>query len=621
MNESSDHQKELIFYYSHENCPARATAAPVLAWLAERKNIDFDGYFCVRPSVADIGDYLPFTGNKHDEQFYFLTNFYDHIYFTALSEQAPIQFERFLKAKNKSTIIKKSSQDLIDFYLDIFDLFDEIFPNEAIIFPSTVFPFPNEKIELGEFKIPGESRLDTFCYPEVFFRNALALHYELPDDQLNRLIVLGITKIRLMFCPKEAKSRFEKMGFDVEEIDTIQPEDNYCTITTRIAERWLSEVKGLAMGNDPITLRWTPKYLRERILPVAAVQSLPQAVEVLGRLSEQIGNKVVWGSQVFNDHIIADTSKQDIVLSLVHDVEVGITIRDHIKFPNLWLKNITPIWENENSDIYLENQLDAGKIPVCFMQYASDLGHLPVLPRYLDLHSIEGIVDGIAFPASWWQYAEEQVEQLYLAKEMGGVYPTAEPLLCSAGIGVATEAQGYLTAETYLKSLLKAKEIIAAYAGENHVPVGHYSFQDSCPKYQHNTAEPQYDVLIEAGLQYAITYKNEGKFPEIVYSTDDFTVLNQQTMHWTFNPLIDLREWERKLVNAGRHGWIIIGLDSPFWGMVPCYFGLASKGLSLKALQEAMIYARGGGESNQLFLAKPHEVVRFAHMLKGRNLI
>jgi hypothetical protein len=65
----------------------------------------------------------------------------------------------------------------------------------------------------------------------------------------------------------------------------------------------------------------------------------------------------------------------------------------------------------------------------------------------------------------------------------------------------------------------------------------------------------------------------------------------------------------------------MIGLDSPFWGMVPCYFGLASKGLSLTALQEAMIYARDGGESGKLFLAKPHEVVRFARLMRDRRLI
>ena len=81
-------KKDLVFFYSHENCPARATAMSVLAWLAEKNHIDYDGYFCVRPSLADIGDAMPYTGNKHDEQFYYTTNFFQHIYFFALTEDA-----------------------------------------------------------------------------------------------------------------------------------------------------------------------------------------------------------------------------------------------------------------------------------------------------------------------------------------------------------------------------------------------------------------------------------------------------------------------------------------------------------------------------------------------------
>jgi hypothetical protein len=69
------------------------------------------------------------------------------------------------------------------------------------------------------------------------------------------------------------------------------------------------------------------------------------------------------------------------------------------------------------------------------------------------------------------------------------------------------------------------------------------------------------------------------------------------------------------------HGWIIIGLDSPFWGMVPCYFGLASKGMSLFHLQQVMTYARDGGESGKLVIVKPHEVFRFAKLLRDKGLI
>ncbi len=611
----------LIFFYSHETCPARATALPVIAWLAEKHHLEYDGYFCVKPSVADIGDAMPFTGNKHDQQFYFISNFFEHIYFVALTEEEPVQFERFLIGRNNTTILKKTSHELADFYLQLFKFFHEPIPDEGVVFPSQIFLFPDEGIELGDFKIAGESRLDTFCYPEIFYRQALGIHYELSDEQLVRFKIAGLKKVHLIFCPEQAKQRLESIGFEVNIIDTLEPEDNYTTITGRIAQRWIDRAKGFALGNDPITLRWTPKYLRERTLAIAAVRSLPQAVELLTDLTDQVGNKLVWGSQVFNDLIISDASRHDIVLSLAHDVEVGITIKQKIRLPSLWLKQATAPWDVEYSDEFLFEKIDMGHIPVCFIHYASDLGHLPVLPRYLDIQSIDGFLSGIAFPASWWQFAEEQLEQIYLSKEMGGVFPSCEPLMCSAGMGVATEAKGYLSAEAFLKNLIEAKSVIADYAGEKHVPIGHYSYQDACPKYQHNSAEPQFDVLVEAGFEYAISYKNENQFPQIVFSKDDFIAINQQVEHWSFAPLDDLRRWEKQLIEANRQGWILIGLDSPFWGMVPCYFGIASKGLSLTDVQRAMSYARDGGESGKLFLAKPHEVVRFAKLLRERDLI
>jgi hypothetical protein len=289
-----------------------------------------------------------------------------------------------------------------------------------------------------------------------------------------------------------------------------------------------------------------------------------------------------------------------------------MTLKSGETLPPRWLADAEAPWEREYSDEFLAEQRGNGMIPVCLLHYASDIGHLPVLPRLLDLHSIDDFLGGIAFPSTWWEYADDQLEQLYLGKEMGGVFPSVEPLLSSAGTGVATEAKGFLSREAYLENLRTARRLIAERAGKKHVPIGHYSFQDACPRYKHGTGEPQYDVLVEAGFAYAVTYKDEGQFPHIVHAEDRFTVVNQQNEHWTFDPMTDLRRWEQRLTNQEKPGWILLGLDSPFWGMVPCYFGLGSKGLTLAAVQQTMSYIAKGGDSGRLFPAKPHEIVRFA---------
>ncbi|MFW6120081.1 MAG: hypothetical protein ACOC80_04175 [Petrotogales bacterium] len=608
-------KRDLLLFYSHEKCPARATALPVIAWLSEKHNFDYEGYFSVKPSLADIGDYLPFTGNNHLEQFYYIASFYKNIHLFSLTEDDEIPFERFA-LKGEGKVIKYNSENLNNFYAELFDFFGERFPKKAVVFPTTEFSFPEERVEIGDFKISGESRIDTFVYPEIFFRRSLGLYYEMDNDKFYQLKNKGVSKLFLIACPENAKDRYVKLGFDVEIIDTLKPQDTYLSFTERISKRWLDKAKGLALGNDPITLRWTPKYLRDRILPIAAVGTLKKAVDALDELTKKLGNRYIWGSQVFDDTLITELSKRDIIFTLAHDIEVGFTIREKLSLPSVWLKRTKNPIKDEYSDKYLKEKIEKGDIPVCFLHYAADLGHLPVLPRYLDLHSIKGIRDGIAFPSSWWEFSEDNLERLYISHEHGGVFPTAEPLICSAGTGVATEAKGYLSEKALLENLLQSKKNIEKYVGEDNVPAGYYSFQDACPSYVHQSGEPQYNVIEKAGFEYAITYKCENEFPRIVYETERLIVLNQQTEHWSFNPMVDLKKWEETLVNSRKKGWIIIGLDSPFWGMVPCYFGLASKGLSLEKVQKAMVYAKNGGTSGRLFLAKPHEVVRYAKILK-----
>ncbi len=607
---------DLLLFYSHEKCTARATALPVIAWLSELHGNDYEGYFSVKPSLADIGDYLPFTGNNHLEQFYYIASFYKNIHLFSLTEDDEIPFEHFA-LKGEGKVIKYNSESLVKFYEDLFGFFDEQFPEEAVVFPSKEFDFQEESVKIGDFKISGKSRIDTFVYPEIFFRKSLGLYYEMDDDKFDQIRNKGVSKLLLIACPENAKNRFIKLGFDVEIIDTLKPHDTYLSLTERISKRWLHKAKGLALGNDPITLRWTPKYLRDRILPIAAVGTLKNAVDVLDELTKKVGNRHIWGSQVFDDTLITELSKRDIIFTLAHDIEVGFTIREKLSFPSVWLKKAKNPIQGEYSDKYLKEKLAKGDIPVCFLNYAADLGHLPVLPRYLDLHSIKGIRDGIAFPSSWWQFSEDNLEKLYLSHEHGGVFPTAEPLICSAGTGVATEAKGYLSEKALLENLLQAKKDIEKYVGEENVPAGYYSFQDACPSYVHQSGQPQYNVIEKAGFEYAITYKYENEFPRIVFESESLIVLNQQTEHWSFNPMVDLKKWEEKIGSSDKRGWIIIGLDSPFWGMVPCYFGLSSKGLSLEKVQKAMIYAKNGGTSGRLFLVKPHEVVRCAKILKN----
>jgi hypothetical protein len=65
----------------------------------------------------------------------------------------------------------------------------------------------------------------------------------------------------------------------------------------------------------------------------------------------------------------------------------------------------------------------------------------------------------------------------------------------------------------------------------------------------------------------------------------------------------------------------LIDLDAPFWYQLPNYFDPVlpthyNFEASIVEIATCMRYVDGGGESGKLFLAKPHEVVRYARILK-----
>jgi hypothetical protein len=229
---------------------------------------------------------------------------------------------------------------------------------------------------------------------------------------------------------------------------------------------------------------------------------------------------------------------------------------------------------------------------------------------------------GLAFPSTWYDLQPQLLEQLYIPVQHGGVFPKVEPLLVSAGVGVATEARDYLDAAVLTRSLNEAKAQIARHVGEKLVPKGYYPFQDACPGYKHGTGEPQFAALEKAGIEYCISYKHEEENPQIVYQSDTLTAINQQTLHWfpnaeAISPLNKLKHWKNSIPSHRRKGWIVLGFDLPFYGLCPAYFGGAKPGVSMESVLEAMQFAAaGGGVTQRLFLATPHEVVRYARILQ-----
>ena len=599
----------LLFFFSDEGVAACSAVIPTLSWMAEKAGVDFENYVATTPVGYANCRMLPFTGNQHMEQFLYLCNFYDKVAYCAITSRAAYQFRREVKAFGGDVVSSRRPDEIADFYRDLFAYLKLEVPAEAVVLPK-----------------PGRLDLAPFCYPEILFRRALGV----PEDawDAGRFAALGVKSVVSVFCEPPAGE------LPSVRVDALADGDTYGTATARIAARWVGEGRGAGFINPGGMKRWTGKFCRDRVLalyqPTNWVEYLPTVVEFAKRMH----NDTIVGNQCTEppaDNVATEFSKLGVIMNLVGvDPRLGTTLQTRHPLPVDWLQDAKAPWEDEYSDEFLKRKLAEHAIPVCFLFYAADLGHVSALPRFLDLMGLEGMRAGIAFPALWYDYAPQLVEQLYIPREMGGVFPQLEPLLASGGTAVISEAKGFLKPEELTALLEDACRRIEGHVGRRLVPIGYYPFQD-CDPYYFQKGEPQYEAVAKVGFDYYVTYLDQNKPARIVGQIGKMTILNQQTQKWFpwFQEEMgdehsrgELKKMEAKIA-ADADEWIVMTYDAPFFGLSPIYLGgvrsqydaTGPERMGMKKIVDAMMYVRdGGGDSKRLFLVKPHELARYARL-------
>ena len=606
-------KRNLLFFFADEQSSSTAAVIPTLNWLAEMLNVDFESYVCIRPKTW-ASQVLAFNGYNHAEQFYYLANFYEKVLYCSLTESSAVQFKREVMAFGGDIITCRKPNELIEFYLDVFSYFKTQLPKDITVLPTR----PVEEDALW---------IQPYCYPDVYFTKSMGIAEDTVKDGFGRIKEVGVRSISLVYCSEKTVKQAQTSGLNTKIVDSIQKDDTYAAVTSRITDRWIGKAKGIAFGDPSCTLKWQPYYLREGIITLYEPLKWKEFIKTVSLYARQTGNNVIYGNQMvkpMDDNVITYFSKEGLVMPLTGvDARIGTTLQTRKSLPIDWLKDIKAPWEDEYSDEFLEEKAQNGGIPVCFMFYAADIGHLPVLHRVFDLMLVDGLKCGLAFPCTWYEFQPELLEQLYIPEDLGGVFPKVEPLIVSAGIGVATEAEGFLSSALLGNSLTKAKLSMANRVGERLIPIGYYSFQDANPLYKPQTGQPPFKTLESVGFEYAITYKNQAENARIVYESDKFTAINQQNKQWFWHSwksditmvLTQLKERENQLIAEAPYGWIIFAFDMPSYGLCPHYLR------GMEALVQAMTYASSGGDQKKLFIAKPHEVIRYARILRKNKKI
>lgn len=616
----------LLFFFCDETCTSVGAVVPTLSRLAREVGVDFEIYYCNRPESWQ-GKVLPLVGHGHMESFYYLANFYEKILYCSISDRGSFQFRREVLAFGGEVISARKNNETVNFYQDVYSYFKRPLPKTVFILPS---------------KKPDGRDYASFCYPDILHSDALGVNEGIWSGSSAQLYAAGVTTVKSLYCEVEG----------AEPYDSLSPEDNYASVTERIAKRHLSHARQIGFIDPGCIDRWLACFCRDDVVAVYEDVNWCEFMKTVAKLADMVGNKNIIGSQnvyiprrgevgCFDD-VFTEMARYGLYGNIVGiNPRIGFTIQTKQRLPLDWMNDssVQTPWDVEYSDEFLLEKLDRRATPVCFVLYAADLGHLPVLSNVINSMCLDGMRAGIAFPATWYDYQPELLEQLYLPLEQGGVCPNIEPMLSSGGVAVIPEAEGFISPELLSELLTKSKAHIAGLIGERRVPRGYYPWQDASPYYKSDSATPQFDAVAKAGFEYYVTYKNGGSRGKIVYQGSGMTAITQQVPQWFPGagcPIEQLKKWELSCEER-REAWkndqsvdafdyIMFGFDMPFFGLAPnCYSSMETNPKAAAAMHhicDAMQYVRRtGGKDGELFLVKPHELYRYVKLAKERGIL
>jgi hypothetical protein len=637
-------RKLLLFLSPYDN-PHKDLIAATLAWLTNKKGFKFEVYYETHCSGKHFTPYSPsdhfgstVIGGFHRERFNLLNKLFDVKY--VIHGQPKLFSLAFLKSTESDIITEK--QDLLDFYQEIFSYFNVQLPSKIVLVET--HPFQGSLVHSGEeykgyldqFRklyrkfftkrksLPSSITVSPYCYPEIFCRQAVGIGYTSPFN-FNFNKIADHPSMYTLFLPHEKVDYIKNQGFTVEVTDEFRHSDTYWSITNRILSRWRSHCNGVAYCDPVLTSYRLPWLCRHKKLAVYE----PLMEPVRGQLRDLVSSttdKIIYGRQS-SDRDITELSKDDIIFQIIDPGRPPFPITEEANYQ--MYRPDRSYCEFEPNEDTLKSFADERKILCTVLFYCPDIRHVEVLPHILELAALTKLKMGLGITAQWYKMVPDILEMINIPVENGGVFPNVEPLLCSAGIGVGVEADGFLKKTTLRKHLEEAKRIISEIAGSKYLPRGHYPFLDTIKDYPYsksivervNNVDPSFKTIEELGFEYSISHLSPGK-PKVLYKSNSFIAINQTSKHWyPYSPFLvmsnprEIKNIELKLAAMRKPGWIIVALDSPLWMFSYYHWKKAN------TLFNIANHILCGGITHRLINVTPHVISRYARILDEKKLL
>lgn len=626
--------KNLLLFLTDFPNQHKDAVAPTLAWISQMRERCFEVYYdayrigghCGRDEAEGGGELFGSTvvGGRHYEQFLYVNSQF-HVEYALIGSSI---FESFINNIEKSIVITKN-QGIFDFYRDVFSFYNIEIPSVAVMI--------------------GRSSVNTspYCYPEIYYRRALGIDETVSDGSLTEMFQAGVKKILTLYVKAERIEKLQDIGFEVEILDSISEEDNYSSVTSRIAKRWDTYGKGFLIGGPVLVSFWIPWCCRHDYLSIYGVPH----TSIITQMEKEIAAKdyVVYGRQ-FQDEDFLELSKMNKTFQLIDPSRPAFPVTECVSyaFRNRYNQTNQTLWASGPSDEKLKEYAANNGILTSLLFWSGDLRSIETLYGILDLIAVTKAKAGIVVSTQWYQYSmQPYLELMYVPLENGGVFPNLEPLLGSSALGVSFEA--YLSHEMLLDGLAKSRKAISEMVGEDFAPRGWFPIMDTKlvkknpspliglfdlsfghtdhfphvirrtrPFDNFKTGKMDEELFRQvklAGFEYAFTKAYSG-IPRIPFSNDNFVVINLTAGKWAgWSPFIvvdslaDLMSAERKLISMKRPGWIVGVVDACCWTFTKHMW---ERG---KELEKICRFLAQGGKSGKLINTIPHSISRYARII------
>lgn len=587
--------------------PTKDLVATTLAWMCREQGIAFDIYYAANRSGGLFSHHgSTLLGGRHHE-----------LVGEALARHRTTVV-RLGDISVFSSLVHSGADRIVDLPhgTSLPDIYERCADGLGMAFPEAAMA-----VQTANLPPALEHGIAQYAFPEAVSRRAVAVPLELPATDVQRLASLGVTSVATVATRGANHEQWHEAGIAVETADELQANDDYFSLTFRIARRHAEEATGIDMCEPFLASSWVPFCVREDRLQVSG-ERMADVTAALAPMVRERSERVVYGrwgggaiGSATSDEDLFPLFENDIAFQVIEPVRPVVSVLS-ANPPPLAQPESGP-FDAEPSDEELRQWAAKGRILVTLVTHSGELSHDDAISNTIDGSVVAGVKVGIGVHAQRYAFNPASMESVHIPVEEGGALGLCEPVLHSSGVGIIAES---LADPNRLATMMReAQERIVALAGERFAPRGVYCYLDARPGAWRTRPEALWRAIADAGFAYVVSSVDQGD-SRVLYRDGDFVVLNQcGRSSYPYSPFMrvdrlnHLIDAERRLEQSPAPSWMIGVLDIPLYGY-STYLTLTEPRRGVR-LGDFFTYIRNRGESGRLVSATPHTIARYARLL------